>query len=50
MGEWWLCPNRDNGIDGDGCEHGAILHDAEDMEDRRPTCGAEGCRCGHGHA
>jgi site-specific DNA-methyltransferase (adenine-specific) len=37
--QWWLCPNGE-------CEHGNILHDVNDYEDPRPTCGAEGCRCG----
>lgn len=38
---WWLCPNVPR------CPHGALLHDIEEPDDVLPTCGAEGCQCGH---
>lgn len=37
---WWLCPNDPP------CPHGSVLHDVNEMDDPRPTCGAEGCDCG----
>jgi hypothetical protein len=37
---WWRCP-----VD-PPCPHPGVVHDIEDLEDRRPRCGVEGCWCG----
>lgn len=36
----WRCPNSP------GCQHPAVLHDVAEMDDLRPMCVVDGCRCG----